>query len=464
MLQGQELHLPPVLRLPVPAVPAMRVAGGDADDLYEDLLLKPVARLIDKGLICLSCLKPTDRFFLIAGSGDFYAKTLTSFGVPPLEAIRLAANGRHLPLRRAPLCGPCAALKGYDKPASWFESQLLAGGNGRVPVKILAEDQGAVDKALAGVRRGEREEIRKREREMRIKGAQKDMIDVIEGLTDRGYLAENNGGHIKITRDGAYVTTVSSTPSNPSRTKQNVLAQVARWERANLARQEPAMEPEAEVRTRHLYEMAATVARYDDGTLAEQRALLAKEGITHDTIREWREELRRQGWHVADEPAKLPDTPQISKMCASCAQDLAVTGENWTQFKEEGRYRWSDRCNRCLNQGSPVIPPVTAEEDGTIRDGHLRVTAAGTGEIAVRAARGSLKGQIAGSADEDEPLTEGETARVGRLISRKREISRRLKEIDAEKARLVRELDEEKARLSGELNLVQDELLEVVSE
>lgn len=434
---------------------------GDAlADAYQDKLL------------CYVCLGSTDYFYLIAGSSDFYMKQLVRLGVGPEEALRLTAweKARHRDeeyaklggMRRAPVCPVCATKAGMEKmPASYAEIRMRAhagaGPEQPIPVPILGNSEETVQNVLDKLRgmdmKRDRARQKQEEYEMRLKGAQKDVADFIEKIEARGYLADISNGHIKIYHEGRFITTISQTPRNASRTVLNAEGHIARWEREHL-KTEPEQEEAAETSLTDA-EKAGLIARYDYADEAGQRALLEKHHIRHQDMADFREYLIGRNWKIPPAPVPLPDDLGRTQACDTCGKDEALTRENFAQEKIQGRYAWSKTCNGCKG----TEPKVTA------RDGIARVVVA---PPVVPASRPEL------STIADAPLDDSEAKRMITLMGRKRDITSRLAVIDGEKARKVAELQEqmnrltadldtEKERLIAERSAVETELLELVS-
>lgn len=456
----------------------------------------PLVSAYVDGLVCWVCMKPTTQFFIVTGHPDFYLKILMELGVPPRTALALTVRDRDKVMRRAPVCMECSVNKGFDTPSDEAALRLIAGGDTEapVPVKILADSPASMEKLMKFIAKqhAEREkETQKEEQKMaRLKGFQKDMQDIVEELKAKHYFVKTSGGHALVyeREGGAYITTISGTPTNAKQTRANVLAKVKRWERANLPAEAEPKEPAVvavtepknggarQYRMRSLPEKAAIVSRYDDcATKEDQRKLLAKEETRHDQIRQWRQQLQEAGWHIPGEAVPLPDEPERSKMCTSCAKDKALTDENWTQFKKDGRYVRYEKCNTCLDDEMPniaaavsqtnvagkpvdkpmppmassVVPPVTfsaqpvqVRKDGTVVSGHARAAAAEQAGIPLKTEE----------TENDDPLSQDKIARMVSLYGRKLEIETRQKE-----------LDREKEKLTAELNEISTKLLEIIS-
>lgn len=454
-------------------------AGYLVDELSE--------RIIDTfqgRTLCLPCLRETDCFYLVAGSADFYMKQLARLGVPPEGAVMLAGlRGSSIGgMRRAPCCPPCALLAGMEKmPMSSAEISLRAadglGSEQPVPVAILAESEELARSIIAGLNAQDRKRQHSRKKqeayEMRLKGAHKDVADFfgklekgeVEGIQARGYLTEvSSSGHIKVyhgepgravASDGRFVTTVSQTPRNPGRTIRNAEGLIRKWERENLDTEPEAEEMPRQYNQRTDAEKAAIVARYDYADEAKQRELLAKYSIRHRDITRFREQLAERGWNVAAEPVPLPDELDRTQMCATCGKDKALTRDNFTQEKIQGKYTWSKKCNTCKDQvpEKKAVIIIPEPEPAALRDPGVK---------------------WAEDDKPDAPLDNTEATRMITLMGRKRDISARLavigeekarkvKALEEEMARLTRELDEERKRLTAERDQVENDLLELVS-
>lgn len=407
----------------------------------------------DRGILCVTCLKPTDNFFVVLGSDQFFQAVLRSLKVDGPPAIRRMIQERGNPVRKITACVLCSAAAGLGRPSSLQSSMLLSGGDTSkpVPVTFLAETEAIMRDFQARIQREQKIRARREEKDMRVAGAQKDMRELIAELTDkdrkpRPYFVRIDGkNHAGIFRDeegGPRIATVSMSPHNPQRAVHYVMTKVKRWEEANIP-EETEMAPRT---VRGPYNMrdeiakAAIIQRYDAASAEARKELLAREGIRHETIRRWRGELQQSG--TFDVP--LPEQPDESRMCVQCGRDKALTRENFTQITDKrGQLAWSSKCIACTegrddcDAPKVVIPPVTS------KDGHQRAAEAVPAPERV-------------TIDDDD-------AKMVRLARRKREIGMRLGEIEDEKARLVRELDEEKAHLLAEKDEVETALLDLVT-
>ncbi len=450
-------------------------------------------------MLCLACLRATDYFYLIAGSGEFYMRQLSRLGVPAAEALLLAGinkdKGTLGGMRRTPVCLSCATGAGMEKlPVSDTEINLRAaeglGGEQPVPVALLAESEEIIQGILAelSAKDKKRDQARRKqeEYEMRLKGAQKDVADFFEklekgkiaGIEALGYLGDITNGHIKVffgepgravASDGRFVTTVSQTPRNPERTVSNARGKIAKWERENLRTEpEPAAEDEDDDMTRE-YRMwsdqkkASLVTRYDYADDQGQRDLLEKNRIRPRDIERFREQVAEHGWKLSPVQVPLPDELSREQMCNTCGKDKALIRENFAQEKIQGKYSWAKKCNDCKAAGTirtdpgefTLLPGVPAEIE-LIPDVPPPAAAA------------------VQPPEAEPPLASSEASRMIALMGRKRDISARLavigeekarkvKDLEEQMARLTRELDEEKKRLSTERDQVENDLLELVS-
>jgi hypothetical protein len=458
---------PAVTRKTARLLSAAMAMGDDGEfkkQLREDYL---------SGKICLVCLGSTDSFFLLAGSQGFHRNQLAIMGVPPMEAALIADNEKRTELKRTPVCPSCAQAAYLPRPTSETTMRLMGEGEREspVPVQIIAETPELFTAMMEKIQKRAAVRMAKarkqEEYEMRLKGAQKDVADFVEGLEANGYLADQSSGHIKIYHDGRFITTISQTPKNAYRTVLNAKGHIARWERENLKTEPEPQEAAAEndddmprqYIQRTLAEKAAIVARYDYADEVKQRELLEKHHIRHRDIARFREQLTEGGYHLAPAPILLADEPDRTQMCETCGTDKALTAANFAQEKAAGKYRWSRKCHIC---GEEVATQV-ADETRTGSSGD-------PGTIAVLEPDEISTTPL----DEDVPLDVSEATRMITLMGRKRDISARLAVIDAEKAakvkdleeqmaRLTAELDEEKKSLTAERGEVETELLELVS-
>jgi hypothetical protein len=491
-VRGKAPRTPKIPKILPPGVSAL----GEAQEQYLQGLL---SAYLD-GRLCVACLKPCSTFALIAGSNDFYMCTLGELGAQPHEALALTMLDRDQLIRRAPVCFPCAR-KSKVTVVSYAEIRAQSGDDPHAAVHVpviaeTAERYNAVMKIINAVREQEdRQRDRQRQKqekyEMAALGATKEVRQCIERLEKRGYVAvlRQGSGNWAIYPPGSEgervpsITTISSTPGNAGRAVRNAEAYVRKWERENLEKKEEEEMPPAGARrekyvTRTPVQWAAIIGRYDEATPEGRRALLAKEGIRHIQVRDWRAKLAEEGWVFGPARSEPDDQDDHEQMCESCVKDKALTHDNFPVI--DGHF--SRKCHDCTDRDKAlaniaeaqaaiaddtvplvtidqVVKPVEVSPDGTIRDGHARVAAA-------QAAGIEVKPEIHDPDDEAQNvirLMSRQRAIKARLGEIETEMIRRVKELEEEMKRVTKELNEEKTSLSDELNKVQTALFDVVT-
>jgi hypothetical protein len=399
---------------------------------------------------CLVCANPTPWFYLIQGSRQWHMQSLINLGVDP-EAAMMIAGSSNTDSHQSFVCREhlSAFIPLIGEPANQTDIDLLldSGYTGPLPVSVIAEKAPLAETAIPGM---SREYLKEHEDGMaRIKGAQKDIADLVEELTAKGYFAIHNGGHIKIFEHegGAFMTTLSGTPNNAKRAVANARSQVQRYEREHgLGEKDEEMGARGAVyNKRSDAEKASIVARYDSLPASERRAFLIEEEVRPEYIPRWRLALISAGWEGIqpfDEP-EPEDAPDVQRQCAGCKEDKALTREHYSLYRQSGKWFWEDVCLECKN-------PVKAEP--------VKVTPASRKPAVVTETR---------------PV-DTEAQNMMTLLTRKRELEVALGGITGEKAVREKELRDALAALDAEfagreaglrkeLDEVQTSLLEAIA-